>query len=87
MLKSQICLYAPLAFAIPHYDRVQQCEFVEASPFYKFNIPRGEKSVKFRKCSQCSKFTLCPGIQVEYLRAFPNSSEEFTPMNNHSQPA
>jgi pyruvate-formate lyase-activating enzyme len=63
------------------YDRVQQREFVDASPFYKFNVARGEKSVKFNKCSQCSKFTLCPGIQVEYLRAFPNSSEEFIPVS------
>ena len=62
------------------YDTVALSEFVEASPFYKFNVPRGEKSVKLDSCTKCSKATLCRGIQVEYLRAYPDSIDEFMPI-------
>lgn len=62
------------------YDTAVLSEFVEASLFYKFNIPRGEKSVKLNRCSRCSKVSLCRGIQVEYLRVYPNAIDEFTPI-------
>jgi sulfatase maturation enzyme AslB (radical SAM superfamily) len=64
------------------YDTEVLSEFVEASPFYKFNIPRGEKSVKLNSCTQCSKVNLCRGIQVEYLRVYPDSIEEFKPIKD-----
>jgi len=62
------------------YNTVTLSEFVEASPFYKFNIPRGEKLVKLERCARCSKSGLCRGIQVEYLRAYPNSVDVFKPI-------
>lgn len=65
------------------YDTQVISEFVEVSPFYKFNVPRGEKSVKLDSCIQCSKVKLCRGIQIEYLRTYPESVHEFQPINNH----
>lgn len=62
------------------YDTVVLSEFVEVSPFYAFNIPRGEKSVKLESCTQCSKAALCRGIQVEYLRKYPDSTQDFRPI-------
>jgi hypothetical protein len=63
------------------YDTTSLTQFVEASAFYKFNIPRGEKSVKLPSCLNCSERLLCRGIQVEYLRAFPESSGQFEPIS------
>ncbi len=63
------------------YDTHLLSRFVEASPFYMFNIPRGEVSVKLERCSQCAKVDLCRGIQVEYLRAHPGSANEFQPFD------
>jgi MoaA/NifB/PqqE/SkfB family radical SAM enzyme len=62
------------------YDTQVLSEFVEVSPFYNFNVPRGEKSVKLNSCSQCSKVKLCRGIQIEYLRTYPESAHEFSPI-------
>lgn len=72
-----LCICNP---SLTTYDRIKLSEFVVASPFYKYNIPRGEKSVKLNICSQCSKNWLCPGIQVEYLRSFPENIYEFRPI-------
>ena len=62
------------------YDTIALSEFVQASPFYKFNVPRGEKSVKLNSCARCSQVNLCRGIQVEYLRVYPDSVKEFKPI-------
>ena len=64
------------------YDTQVLSEFVEVSPFYKFNVPRGEKSVKLNSCMQCSKAKLCRGIQIEYLRTYPESAHEFIPVRS-----
>jgi pyruvate-formate lyase-activating enzyme len=68
------------------YDTQVLSEFVEVSPFYKFNVPRGEKSVKLNSCMQCSKASLCRGIQIEYLRTYPESAHEFTPIKEEIKP-
>lgn len=62
------------------YDRVRLTEFIQVSPFYKYNIPRGEKSIKLASCSRCKKKTECAGIQIEYLRAFPEEISTFEPI-------
>lgn len=67
------------------YDTQVLSEFVEVSPFYKFNVPRGEKSVKLNSCTQCSKAKLCRGIQIEYLRTYPESAHEFSPIREEFQ--
>ena len=72
-----LCICGP---CFTTYDRIKLSEFVVASPFYKYNISRGEKSVKLNGCSQCSKNWLCPGIQVEYLRSFPDAIQDFRPI-------
>jgi sulfatase maturation enzyme AslB (radical SAM superfamily) len=67
------------------YDTQVLSEFVEVSPFYQFNVPRGEKSVKLNSCIECSKANLCRGIQIEYLRTYPKSSHEFSPIRKEIQ--
>lgn len=63
------------------YDTKKLSEFIEASPVYKYNIQRGEILLKLNKCIFCKKRDLCRGIQVEYLKKFPNSYNEFNPYN------
>lgn len=59
--------------------------FVQASPFYKHNVARGERSLKLSVCAECSDAHRCRGIQFEYLRAFPDSTGEFVPVCNSSR--
>jgi hypothetical protein len=61
------------------YDTRAIAEVLQASPFYKHNVPRGERAVKLAKCFKCSKSSLCCGIQIEYLRAYPDSIDDFIP--------
>jgi hypothetical protein len=75
---------ANMPFCIPDddhchttYDMTVLSEFVEASPFYLFNVSRGEMSVKLVSCRRCDKAALCRGSQIEYLRAYPDSQKEF----------
>jgi sulfatase maturation enzyme AslB (radical SAM superfamily) len=72
-----LCICGPTSTS---YDRIKLSECAIASPFYKYNIFRGEKSVKLNSCSQCRKNWLCPGIQIEYLRFFPDAIHDFRPV-------
>ncbi len=78
---------ANLPPCIPHsfecagsYDAAALSAFVEASPFYKWNVKRGERSVKLASCIRCLAFNKCRGIQIEYLLAFPTGHEDFKPI-------
>ena len=53
---------------------------IQVSPFYKQNVPRGEVSIKLRVCQSCSLRFECRGIQVEYLKVFPDSHTDFIPI-------
>lgn len=69
---------------IPSAYTVKQLRsFVEVSPFYAHNIHRGELSVKLGICSECLFSNLCRGIQIAYLKAFPNDYECFSPINKY----
>lgn len=61
------------------YDIDVLSTFVQASPFYQHNVARGERALKLSTCACCRHVGLCRGIQFEYLRAFPDSTGEFTP--------
>lgn len=54
--------------------------FVEVSPFYMHNIQRGEISIKFEGCRSCGVFSLCRGIQLEYIKMFPSDYKIFEPI-------
>lgn len=55
------------------YTRESLTSLVQASPFYLQNTLRGERAVKLQRCVSCTKNGTCPGIQIEYLKRFPES--------------
>ncbi|WP_084022324.1 radical SAM protein [Chlorobaculum limnaeum] len=62
------------------YTTNELLSLIVVSPFYNHNIVRGEVSVKFRACSACTTESLCRGIQIEYLKMFPDAHKEFRPI-------
>jgi sulfatase maturation enzyme AslB (radical SAM superfamily) len=55
------------------YTKESLSSLVQASPFYVVNALRGERSVKLQRCMSCTRRGSCPGIQIEYLKRFPES--------------
>jgi MoaA/NifB/PqqE/SkfB family radical SAM enzyme len=53
---------------------------IQASPFYTSNALRGERSLKLHSCESCAENSSCPGIQIEYLKKYPESHFHFRPV-------
>lgn len=61
------------------YTKESLTSLVQASPFYLRNTLRGERSVKLQRCVSCKKNAACPGVQIEYLKKFPESYRDIRP--------
>jgi MoaA/NifB/PqqE/SkfB family radical SAM enzyme len=57
---------------------------VQVSPFYKENVPRGEVSIKLQSCRDCLLRDECRGIQIEYLKHYPDGHLHFVPIKRLS---
>lgn len=55
-------------------------QLLSVSVFNRDNVPRGEEYLKLNSCQKCTEVQNCEGVQIDYLRVFPESFSEFKPI-------